>query len=127
MRARILSPLTRPVSPPLLLGMVAAVALIAGETLVVYPLQHVAPEISLGVVYLPGVLLVSSVWGLALGVGTAVLSTAAFDFFHVPPVESIVFDGSQELRTPICAIGRSRARRTVPMLRNISHKLCYLM
>jgi signal transduction histidine kinase len=95
MRERILSPLMRPTSPPLLLGMVAAVALIAAETLVLYPLQHVAPEISLGVVYLLGVLLVSSVWGLALGVGTAVLSTAAFDFFHVPPVESIVFDGSQ--------------------------------
>jgi hypothetical protein len=31
------------------------------------------------------VLVVSSVWGLALGVATAVLSTAAFDFFHVPP------------------------------------------
>jgi signal transduction histidine kinase len=94
MRARILSPLMRPTSP-LLLGMVAAVALIAAETLVVYPLKHVAPEISLGVVYLLGVLLVSSVWGLALGVGTAVLSTAAFDYFHVPPVGSIVFGGSQ--------------------------------
>jgi hypothetical protein len=121
MRARVLSLLMRPTSPPLLLGIVVAAALLAAETLVVYPLQHIAPEISLGVVYLLGVLAVSSVWGLALGVVTAVLSTAAFDFFHVPPLESIVFDGSQGqaalvillvialLLAFIAALARSRA------------------
>jgi signal transduction histidine kinase len=95
MRARALGLLMRPTSPPPLLGIAAAAALIAAETLVVYPLRQVAPEISLGVVYLLGVLLVASVWGLGLGVVTAVFSTAAFDFFHVPPIDSIVFDGSQ--------------------------------
>jgi signal transduction histidine kinase len=84
MRERALS-LMRPTSPPLGWGMVVAAALIAVETLAVYPLRSIAPEISLGVVYLLGVLVVASVWGLALGVVTAVLSTAAFDFFHVPP------------------------------------------
>ncbi|HWE10754.1 MAG TPA: GAF domain-containing protein [Solirubrobacteraceae bacterium] len=77
-------------TPPLALGIVVAIALIVAETLAVYPLRHIAPEISLGVVYLLGMLVVSSVWGLALGVVTAVLSTAAFDFFHVAPVGSFV-------------------------------------
>jgi signal transduction histidine kinase len=91
MRARVLSRLMRPTAPPLVLGILLAAALIAVETLVVYPLQHLAPNASLGVVYLVGVLVVSSVWGPALGAATAVFSTAAFDFFHVSPVGSIVF------------------------------------
>ena len=35
--------------------------------------------------YLPAVLLVSAYWGLALGLGTSLLSAAAFNFFHLPP------------------------------------------
>jgi hypothetical protein len=62
----------RPTSPPLELGIVIAAALIAAETLVVYPVHRVAPNASLGEVYLVGVLVVSSGWGLALGVVTAV-------------------------------------------------------
>jgi signal transduction histidine kinase len=74
-----------PISPRLASGIVVAIALIAAETLAVYPLRQIAPQVSMGVVYLLGVLVVSSIWGLALGLITAVLSTAAFDFFHVPP------------------------------------------
>jgi signal transduction histidine kinase len=84
MRDRALS-LMRLTSPPRELGIVVVLALIAAETLAVYPLRSIAPEISLGVLYLVGVLVVSSVWGLPLGALTAVLSTAAFDYFHVPP------------------------------------------
>jgi two-component system, OmpR family, sensor histidine kinase KdpD len=40
----------------------------------------------LSVVYLPAVLLVSAYWGLGLGLATALLSAAAFNFFHLPPV-----------------------------------------
>ena len=75
----------RPMSPPLASWIVVAVALIVAETLVVYLLRRIAPEICLGAVYLVGVLVVSSVWGLALGVVTAVLSAAAFGFFYVVP------------------------------------------
>jgi K+-sensing histidine kinase KdpD len=64
-------------------GIVVAVALIAARTLVMFSERQVAPEISLGVVFLPAVLVVSTVWGVALGAATAVLSTAAVDFFHV--------------------------------------------
>jgi hypothetical protein len=49
-------------SPPLVSWMVVAVALIVAEALVVYLLRWVPPEISLRVVYLVGVLVVSSVW-----------------------------------------------------------------
>jgi hypothetical protein len=82
MRDRALS-LLIPTSPPLGLGIVVAVALIAAQTLVVYPERSVAAEIWLGVVDLPEVMVVSTVWGVALG-AAAVLSIAAFDFFHVP-------------------------------------------
>jgi signal transduction histidine kinase len=121
MRARVPSLMMRPTPLPLLVGVVVTAALIAAETLIVYPLRQVAPEISLGLVYLPGVLVVSSVWGLALGVVTAVLSTAAFDYFHVSPIESIVFGGSQGqaalvillavavLLSCVAALARSRA------------------
>src|ERR1019366_6562731 len=72
-------------SRPLASWIVAAVALIVAETLVVSLLRRVASGVSPGVVYLVGVLVVSSVSGPALGVVTAVLSAAAFGFFYVPP------------------------------------------
>src|SRR5205085_3848786 len=38
------------------------------------------------VVYLLAVVVVSLFWGLGFGIATAVLSVAAFSFFHLPPV-----------------------------------------
>jgi two-component system sensor histidine kinase KdpD len=55
-------------------------------TLALYPLKQIAPVVSLGVVYLLAVLVVSVIWGAWLGVATAVVSAAAFNFFHLPPV-----------------------------------------
>lgn len=54
-------------------------------TLLVYPLKDEAPVVSLSVVYIPGVLLVSTVWGWRLGLLTAVFSALAFNWFHIPP------------------------------------------
>jgi K+-sensing histidine kinase KdpD len=72
--------------PPLVLGIVVGVVLIAAQALVAYPERRVgAPEVSLGVVYMPGVPVVSTVWGLSLGAANAVLGIAAFDLFHVQP------------------------------------------
>jgi two-component system sensor histidine kinase KdpD len=42
--------------------------------------------VALTVVYLPAVLLVSALGGLALGLLTSVLSALALNFFHIPPV-----------------------------------------
>jgi two-component system sensor histidine kinase KdpD len=72
--------------PSAWLGLLASLAVVAAGTLLVYPLKKVAPAISLGVVYIPGVLLISTVWGLRLGLLTALLSAAAFNWFHLPPV-----------------------------------------
>jgi len=85
-----MSLLLRPTPPPLGLGILTSGAFITAETLVAYPLRSVAPEASLGVLYLLGVLVVSIVWGLALGAATSLVSVVTFDFFHVPPTESFV-------------------------------------
>ncbi len=50
------------------------------------PSRAIAPAVSLSVVYLLAVLLISAAWGLALGLFTALLSAAAFNFFHLPPI-----------------------------------------
>jgi two-component system, OmpR family, sensor histidine kinase KdpD len=71
--------------PPRRVGAIAALASVALCTLVLYPLKHVAPVVSLGVVYLPAVLVVSAAWGGWLGAATGVLSALAFNFFHLPP------------------------------------------
>ncbi len=67
-------------------GVVVAVAAVALSTLLVYPLKQTAPVVSLGVLYIPAVLVVSITWGVWLGVLTSALSAAAFNFFHLPPV-----------------------------------------
>jgi two-component system sensor histidine kinase KdpD len=67
-------------------GLLATVAVVAAGTLIVYPLKSIAPVVSLGVVYLPGILLISIVWGLRLGLLASVASALAFNFFQIPPL-----------------------------------------
>jgi two-component system sensor histidine kinase KdpD len=86
MTSRAHSPLLRSQRPSRATGVLVAVACVAASTVVIYPLEHVTPVLSLGVVYLLGVVVMSIFWGLAFGVATAVLSAAAFSFFHLPPV-----------------------------------------
>jgi two-component system sensor histidine kinase KdpD len=64
---------------------VVTVGAVAAGTLLVYPLKEVAPAVSLGIVYIPGVLLISTVWGWRLGLVCALLSALAFNWFHIPP------------------------------------------
>jgi two-component system sensor histidine kinase KdpD len=72
--------------PPVWLGLLATVAAVAVGTLIVYPLKSIAPVGSLGVVYLPGILLISIVWGLRLGLVASLASAIAFNFFQLPPL-----------------------------------------
>jgi two-component system sensor histidine kinase KdpD len=72
--------------PSSVTGALVAVVCLVVATLAVYPLSRVAPVVSLGVVYLPAVVVVSTFWGLWLGFATALASAVAFDFFHLPPV-----------------------------------------
>ena len=67
-----------------LTGLAAAAFAVGLTTLVLYPLREVAPAVSLGVVYLLGVLLIASIWGAWLGVLTAIAGAAAYNFFHIP-------------------------------------------
>lgn len=81
--------------PPLWLGLLAALLAVAAGTLLVYPLKSVAPVVSLGVVYLPAILLISIVWGLGLGLVTSVASAAAFNFFQIPPLHRFTIADEQ--------------------------------
>jgi two-component system sensor histidine kinase KdpD len=67
------------------LGVIVAVGALALTTLLLYPLSEIAEPVSLGVLYLLAVLLVSTFWGLKLGVATGVAAALAFNFFHIPP------------------------------------------
>jgi two-component system, OmpR family, sensor histidine kinase KdpD len=82
--------------PPRRVGAIVALLSVALCTLIVYPLAHVAPVVSLDVVYLPAVLVVSVTWGVWLGVATAVISAAAFNFFHLPPVGQFTLQSSND-------------------------------
>ncbi len=72
--------------PAAWLGVLATIAAVAAGTLIVYPLKSVAPVVSLGVVYLPAILIISTAWGLRMGLFASILSAAAFNFFQIPPL-----------------------------------------
>jgi two-component system sensor histidine kinase KdpD len=74
-----------PEPPPLWLGCAVAALSVAAITALIFPLREVSAASSNGVLYLLAVLLVSTVWGLRLGIATSVASAVAFNFFHLPP------------------------------------------
>ena len=114
--------LLSPDPPPRRVGVVVAVAAVALCTLIIYPLKHVAPVVSLSVVYVPAVLVASVTWGAWLGVATAVISAGAFNFFHLPPVGHftirdssnwvalVVFLVAAGLASSVAEVTRARAR-----------------
>ncbi|MDN3358977.1 DUF4118 domain-containing protein [Actinomadura sp. DC4] len=82
--------------PPLALGVLAAVVCVAAETLLADLLKQITPERSLGILYLLGIVIVASVWGLWLGMATAMISTLAFDYFLIPPIGSLTLDKAED-------------------------------
>jgi len=68
-----------------LVGLLVAAVAVAGITGIIFVIRPHVPVLSTGVLYLLAVLLVSSTWGLWLGLLTSVASAAAFNFFHIPP------------------------------------------
>jgi K+-sensing histidine kinase KdpD len=70
-------------------GFAVSIALIVVSTALIYPLKQIAPAVSTGVVYILAVLVVSTYWGLWLGLFTAVAGAAAFNFFHIPPTGNL--------------------------------------
>ncbi|MEV4134278.1 DUF4118 domain-containing protein [Dactylosporangium sp. NPDC049742] len=83
-----LTRLVRPTPPPRGLGIAVAAALIVVETLLVYPLRLAMEPYFPGMIYIVGVLVTSMIWGMWLGMITALVSTLAFIYFHVQPFES---------------------------------------
>ena len=77
--------------------MLVAVACLVVETLAGVILKQFTPVQSLGVLYLIGLLLIASVWGLVLAVPLAVVSTVAYDYFLLPPVWSLGLTRHEDL------------------------------
>ncbi len=89
--------LLTPEPPSRRVGSVVAVAAVALCTLIVYPLKHVAPVVSLSVVYLPAVLVVSLTWGAWLGVATGVISAGGVQLLSTAPHRQSHDQGLQQL------------------------------
>jgi two-component system sensor histidine kinase KdpD len=87
--------LLAPRRPSPVIAVLIAVAAAAVATALVYPLKAAAPVVSLGVVYLLAVLVVSTYVGFAAGLLTALLSTVAFNFFHLPPLYHLTVADSE--------------------------------
>lgn len=108
--------------PSFAAGVVVAFVSVAIATALVFPLKDVAPVVSLGVVYLLGVLVISAGWGLRMGVLTALVSAAAFNWFHIPPtgrftirepenwVALAAFLVAAVIASTIAQVARTRAR-----------------
>ena len=82
--ARLGSVLSRaPISTPV--GLVVAAGCLAAETAVTLWLKALAPGDAFGVLYLIGVLIVSTGWGLGLAAATAMVSALAYDYLRKWP------------------------------------------
>ena len=113
--------LVRGARPPLWLGALVALLAVAATTALIFPLRTVVPVVSTGVVYLLAVLLVSTWFGLWVGLGTAVASALAFNWFHIPPtgrftiaepenwVALAVFLAAAAIVSTLAELARSRA------------------
>ena len=80
---RLLALLIRPTPPPVLWGVLTAIAFITAETALVHVLKRVAPDNAFGAIFLLGVLVVSAGWGVGLAVATSLASAMAYVWFHV--------------------------------------------
>ncbi|MEU0559320.1 DUF4118 domain-containing protein [Dactylosporangium sp. NPDC006015] len=96
--------LLRPKPPPLVLGLMAAVILIAAETALLFPLKAGVAEGARSVVYLCGVMVVSTLWGAGLGVVTAVVSALAYNYFHVPPYWTLHLNARRDMQSIVVFI-----------------------
>jgi two-component system sensor histidine kinase KdpD len=71
---------------------IVAVAAVSGA---VYGLDHVAPILSLGSLYLFAVLPVAIFYGLSYAIGVSLLSVLAFNFFFLPPLHTLALTDSE--------------------------------
>ena len=69
----------------LILRLFACVLIVAGIVLLFFRWLHVNPT-TIGISFLLAVLLISTTWGLRYATFTAILATAAYNFFFLPPL-----------------------------------------
>ena len=74
----------RPFHNPVL-RLITCVLVVAGIVLVFSRLLHVNPT-TVGFSFLLAVLLISTTWGLRYATFTAIIATAAYNFFFLPPI-----------------------------------------
>jgi two-component system, OmpR family, sensor histidine kinase KdpD len=86
-----------PKPPSTALGILATLVVVAIGAGVVAALKSIAEPVSLGIVFIPGVLLIATVWGLRLGLGTAVLSALVFNFFYLPPLRRFTIKAQHDI------------------------------
>jgi two-component system sensor histidine kinase KdpD len=114
--------LLREKPPSLPMGIAASLLAVAVTTALIYPLRQITPAVSNGVVYMLAVLLISTYWGLGLGLFTALASALAFNVFHIPPTGHItiadpqnyvalgVFLTAAAIASTVADLARARAR-----------------
>ena len=73
----------------------AVAALIGGTTVVVAVLRPVAPDISLGALYVIVVMVAALLWGLAWAVAASLASLLTFNFFILPPVHTLALEDAE--------------------------------
>jgi K+-sensing histidine kinase KdpD len=86
-----------PKPPPTWLGILVALVVVTIGAGVGTALESIAEPASLGIVFIPGVLLIASVWSLWLGLGTAVLSALVFNFFFLPPIRRLAINTQHDI------------------------------
>ncbi|MGI5226156.1 sensor histidine kinase [Actinoallomurus sp. CA-142502] len=121
MRASLLAALERRPRPRLWLGFLVMALCLTVETLAGVGLARVAPVDSLSLLYLIGLLLITSLWGLAMGLVMAVASALVFDYFLLPPTWELTLAKGEDLvvlgiflvlALTVCAL--ARAARLLP-------------
>src|SRR4051794_30797648 len=113
--------LLAPRRPPPVVAVLIAVAATALATALVYPLKAAAPVVSLGVVYLLAGLVVSTFVRVAAGLLAALLSTVAFNFFHLPPLYQLtVADSEYWVALAAFVIAAAVASRVADVARSIA-------
>jgi two-component system sensor histidine kinase KdpD len=106
-------------------GLLVATLAVAAITALIFPLRDIASADSSGVAYLVAVLLVSTIWGIWLGLLTSLASAAAFNYFHLPPTGQFAIANSHHwaalavflvaafAASAVASLARSRAREAV--------------
>jgi two-component system sensor histidine kinase KdpD len=70
-------------------------ALVGGTTVIVGVLRPVAPDISLGALYVIIVMVAALLWGLGWALAVSIASLLAFNFFILPPVHTFALEDAE--------------------------------